>query len=741
MLADGIGQVTRISGASSLDADEAAGSPTRSSATWSSSTRLGIPAIVHEEICAGLMAREATVFPQAIGLAGTFRPELIARDRRRDPRADAGERRPSRPLAGARRLPRPALGPARGDVRRGSRTSSARWAWPSSRGLQGDDLRDGRRRHRQALRRLRRVGGRHNWAPAHLPERELREVYLRPFEAAVRDAGLASVMNGYHELDGVPCGANRVAAHRAAARRVGLRRHRRRRTTSRCASSTTTTASPTERRRRRGDGAARRARRRAARHRLLRRAAARRALARGAVDDRRRRPRRCAACSTPKFRLGLFEQPYVDADRVALHTRHRRARSTLARHDRRATASCCSATTAHCRWSATAFDRRDRPQRRPTPATCSATTLRRPRRVAARAAGERRAARFTCRLERGVELDRPGRPRPRGHGARRPARRAPRRRVTFAEGCAVERRRPLGLRRRRGGRRVGRRRRPGDGRSRRAHRRRARRARAATCRRSTCPACRRNWCSPSPPPARRSCSCSSPGARSGRRAVHAAADAVLMAWLPGRAGRGGDRRRPRPARSARRQAAGQLPAQLGPDPGLLRAQGVGRPVALEGRVRRSRRTSRCTRSVTGSATRRSSSASTAIDGAVVTVDDIVEVDRHRHQHRRTRRRRGGAALHAATRWRRSPARCASCRRSARLTLGAGAAAPRDVPAAGRRARFHRLRPALRRRARRHRALRRHSAAAAHPAGRVVVAATAWPSRRPPAANESSVERL
>lgn len=48
-----------------------------------------------------------------------------------------------------------------------------------------------------------------NWAPAHLPERELRDVYLRPFEDAVRDAGLASVMNAYNELDGIPCGANR----------------------------------------------------------------------------------------------------------------------------------------------------------------------------------------------------------------------------------------------------------------------------------------------------------------------------------------------------------------------------------------------------------------------------------------------------------------------------------------------------------------------------------------------------
>ena len=39
-------------------------------------TRLGIPAIVHEEICSGLMAREATVFPQAIGLASTWEPDL-----------------------------------------------------------------------------------------------------------------------------------------------------------------------------------------------------------------------------------------------------------------------------------------------------------------------------------------------------------------------------------------------------------------------------------------------------------------------------------------------------------------------------------------------------------------------------------------------------------------------------------------------------------------------------------------
>src|SRR5207247_8748579 len=36
----------------------------------------GIPAIVQEQTCAGLMAREATAFPQAIGLASTWEPEL-----------------------------------------------------------------------------------------------------------------------------------------------------------------------------------------------------------------------------------------------------------------------------------------------------------------------------------------------------------------------------------------------------------------------------------------------------------------------------------------------------------------------------------------------------------------------------------------------------------------------------------------------------------------------------------------
>jgi beta-glucosidase len=40
-------------------------------------TRLGIPAIVHEECLHGLVARDATSFPHPIALAASFDPALV----------------------------------------------------------------------------------------------------------------------------------------------------------------------------------------------------------------------------------------------------------------------------------------------------------------------------------------------------------------------------------------------------------------------------------------------------------------------------------------------------------------------------------------------------------------------------------------------------------------------------------------------------------------------------------------
>ncbi len=47
-----------------------------------------------------------------------------------------------------------------------------------------------------------------NWAPVHVGKREFREVFLYPFEAAVKEAHLCSLMNAYHEIDGIPCASS-----------------------------------------------------------------------------------------------------------------------------------------------------------------------------------------------------------------------------------------------------------------------------------------------------------------------------------------------------------------------------------------------------------------------------------------------------------------------------------------------------------------------------------------------------
>jgi beta-glucosidase len=207
LLAEGIGQVTRISGASSLGRAEAAEFANAVQRYLVAETRLGIPAVVHEEICSGLMAREATIFPQAIGLASTWEPALaeeLAATVRAEMRA-----------IGAHQGLAPVLDVCR-DPRWGRTEETygedpylvSRMGVAFVRGLQGDDLGTGVIATAKHFVGYGASDGGLNWAPARMGVRELREVYLHPFEAAVRAAGLQSVMNAYNELDGVPCAAD-----------------------------------------------------------------------------------------------------------------------------------------------------------------------------------------------------------------------------------------------------------------------------------------------------------------------------------------------------------------------------------------------------------------------------------------------------------------------------------------------------------------------------------------------------
>ena len=75
-LALGIGQITRSGGSTIFDPVSSARAANTLQRYLVNETRLGIPAIIHEECCSGYMALGGTVFPQMIGLASTFQPEL-----------------------------------------------------------------------------------------------------------------------------------------------------------------------------------------------------------------------------------------------------------------------------------------------------------------------------------------------------------------------------------------------------------------------------------------------------------------------------------------------------------------------------------------------------------------------------------------------------------------------------------------------------------------------------------------
>ena len=209
LLGSGIGQITRIGGGSTLAPQASAKMANDIQAYLVNQTRLGIPAIVHEECCSGLMTLGATCFPQIIGLASTWRLELAEQM--------TTVIRAQMRAVGAHQGLAPVLDVAR-DPRWGrveetfgeDPTLAAQMGVAYVRGLQGHDLRDGVMATGKHFVGYSFSEGGMNCSPVHLGARTMRDVFLMTFEAAIREAHLASVMNAYSELDGVVVAASRA---------------------------------------------------------------------------------------------------------------------------------------------------------------------------------------------------------------------------------------------------------------------------------------------------------------------------------------------------------------------------------------------------------------------------------------------------------------------------------------------------------------------------------------------------
>jgi len=200
----GIGQITRIGGASNSSPRQSAELANQIQRFLIGHTRLGIPALVHEESCSGYMAMGATCFPQIIGAASTWNPQLVEQM--------AAVIRAQMRAVGAHQSLAPVLDIAR-DPRWGRTEETfgedpyltARMGTAYVIGLQGGDFKTGIMATGKHFLGYGVTEGGMNWAPGHVGWRELRELFLVPFEAAIKEGKLASIMNSYHELDGIPC--------------------------------------------------------------------------------------------------------------------------------------------------------------------------------------------------------------------------------------------------------------------------------------------------------------------------------------------------------------------------------------------------------------------------------------------------------------------------------------------------------------------------------------------------------
>lgn len=204
-LSHGLGQISRPLGSHSVEPHQGVRALNTLQKFLCEETRLGIPAMTHEEGLVGLMVQGGTLFPSALAYAATWNPYLIE--------SVAHAIREEARSIGCHQILAPVLDVSR-DVRWG-RTEETFGEDPYLvgimatryvRGIQGPK--------RDLVATLKHYAGHsasegaRNHAPVSMGSRELADTFLLPFEMAVKQAQAGSVMPAYHDIDNEPCHAS-----------------------------------------------------------------------------------------------------------------------------------------------------------------------------------------------------------------------------------------------------------------------------------------------------------------------------------------------------------------------------------------------------------------------------------------------------------------------------------------------------------------------------------------------------